>query len=195
MGVRQAALGILWGCWAVFFLYMLAHHIQVRRKRGPEPPPPRTGELRAPISMLGLFLEGVGVFLSFWKPRPLAEIPVAAALVAIPLALLSAALGCAAIRRLGMQWRIKAVVTQSHQLVTSGAYSFVRHPILLAFFGLTFATGLLRATPGRLALAIVIFLAGTEIRVRAEDRLLQRRFGEEFERYRSKVPAYLPFLR
>lgn len=195
MGLRQAALGIVWGCWAAFFLNMLAHHIEVRLRRGAEPPPPRSGEFRAPISMLGLFLEGIGVFLSFWNPRPLAEIPAAAAIVAIAAALPSTALGCLAIRRLGMQWRIKAVVTQDHELVTSGPYAFVRHPVLLAFFGLTFATGLLLAPPGRLVLAVVVFLAGTEIRVRAEDRLLQRRFGEEFERYRSKVPAYLPFLR
>ncbi len=195
MGLPQAAAGILWGCWAAFFVYMLAHHVRVRRKRGAEPPAPRPGELRAPVSMLGLFLEGVGVFLAFWKPRPLAEISAAGAIAAIVVALLSVALAFAAIRRLGMQWRIKAVVTQNHELVTSGPYAFVRHPILLAFLGLTFATGLLFATEGRLALAVIIFLAGTEIRVRAEDRLLRRRFGEEFESYRSKVPAYLPFLR
>ncbi len=174
---------------------MLVHHIRVRRRRGAEPPAPRPGELRAPISMLGLFLEGVGVFLCFWKPRPPAEICAAAAVGAIAVALLSTVFGCAAIRRLGMQWRIKAVVTPGHELITSGPYAFVRHPVLLAFFGLTFASGLLFATAGRLALAMAVFLVGTEIRVRAEDKLLHRRFGEQFDSYRAKVPAYLPFLR
>jgi protein-S-isoprenylcysteine O-methyltransferase Ste14 len=44
-------------------------------------------------------------------------------------------------------------------------------------------------------LALVAFLAGTEIRVRAEDRLLADHFQETFTSYRSRVPAYLPFVR
>ena len=38
------------------------------------------------------------------------------------------------------------------------------------------------------------FIVGTEIRVRAEDRLLEQRFGLEFRNYRSRVPAYIPFF-
>jgi protein-S-isoprenylcysteine O-methyltransferase Ste14 len=36
---------------------------------------------------------------------------------------------------------------------------------------------------------------GTEIRVRAEEKLLATRFGEEFTRYKATTPAYFPFLR
>ena len=42
---------------------------------------------------------------------------------------------------------------------------------------------------------VVVFLAGTEIRVRAEDRLLEERFQELFRAYRDRVPAYIPFIR
>jgi protein-S-isoprenylcysteine O-methyltransferase Ste14 len=38
-------------------------------------------------------------------------------------------------------------------------------------------------------------MAGTEIRVRSEDRLLASRFGEEFQAYRKTVKAYIPFIR
>jgi protein-S-isoprenylcysteine O-methyltransferase Ste14 len=51
-------------------------------------------------------------------------------------------------------------------------------------------------TPWRWAMvALVLFLIGTEIRVRTEDKLLAGRFGEAFEDYRKSVPAYLPFVR
>jgi protein-S-isoprenylcysteine O-methyltransferase Ste14 len=43
--------------------------------------------------------------------------------------------------------------------------------------------------------ALIIFLAGTEIRVRAEDRLLSERFQKSFIAYRSRVCAYIPFIR
>jgi protein-S-isoprenylcysteine O-methyltransferase Ste14 len=42
---------------------------------------------------------------------------------------------------------------------------------------------------------LIALLAGTEIRVRAEDRLLAERFQESFRAYRSRVSAYIPFLR
>jgi protein-S-isoprenylcysteine O-methyltransferase Ste14 len=41
----------------------------------------------------------------------------------------------------------------------------------------------------------VLFIAGTEIRVRTEDRLLESRFGERFLQYRKRVWAYVPFVR
>ena len=43
--------------------------------------------------------------------------------------------------------------------------------------------------------AIVIFILGTEIRVRIEDNLLRSRFGEQFRRYQQSVSAYIPLIR
>jgi protein-S-isoprenylcysteine O-methyltransferase Ste14 len=40
----------------------------------------------------------------------------------------------------------------------------------------------------------LLFIIGTEIRVRIEERLLASHFGEEFQAYKRSVPAYLPFL-
>ena len=42
---------------------------------------------------------------------------------------------------------------------------------------------------------LIVFVAGTEIRVHAEERLLADRFQETFYAYRSRVPAYIPFIR
>jgi protein-S-isoprenylcysteine O-methyltransferase Ste14 len=43
--------------------------------------------------------------------------------------------------------------------------------------------------------ALSLFLAGTEIRVAAEDGLLASRFGERFLAYQRRVKAYVPLLR
>jgi protein-S-isoprenylcysteine O-methyltransferase Ste14 len=43
--------------------------------------------------------------------------------------------------------------------------------------------------------SLIAFLAGTEVRIRAEERLLAERFGESFTTYRSRVHAYIPFVR
>jgi protein-S-isoprenylcysteine O-methyltransferase Ste14 len=57
------------------------------------------------------------------------------------------------------------------------------------------ATALL-ITPLRLFLfALVVFLIGTTIRIRAEEKLLADRFGEQFTAYRRSVSRLVPFVR
>jgi len=56
-------------------------------------------------------------------------------------------------------------------------------------------TGFLIA-PIYLALpAVVLFLIGTEIRMRIEDKLLASRFGDQAQRYQHTVPRLIPFLK
>jgi protein-S-isoprenylcysteine O-methyltransferase Ste14 len=54
------------------------------------------------------------------------------------------------------------------------------------------ATGLAVTQWIPLLLAIVLFIAGTYIRVRTEERLLREAFGSEFEKYARQVPALIP---
>ena len=98
-----------------------------------------------------------------------------------------------ALLHLGRQWRVQAVIAEDHQLITSGPYRLVRHPVYLAFFAMLAATLLMR---GNAAFALALFAAGTEIRVRAEERLLSAAFGAEFASYVARTRwAYLPGLR
>src|SRR5258708_7511462 len=47
------------------------------------------------------------------------------------------------VRALGRQWRIDAGLNPDHELVRSGAYRFVRHPIYASMFFLLLGTGFL----------------------------------------------------
>lgn len=127
----------------------------------------------------------------FWK-RSLAAWQFA---LAILLFLLAALLSWTARHALGKQWRIEAGINPDHELITSGPYRVVRHPIYTSMLCIFLGTGVLVAPWWLLALSIVILLAGTEIRVRVEDRLLGSHFGDQFQVYRQSVPAYIPFLR
>lgn len=55
---------------------------------------------------------------------------------------------------------------------TTGAYAFLRYPNYLAFLAMLLATGLLVTGIPKLALAVVIYLVGTELRIKAEERTL-----------------------
>jgi protein-S-isoprenylcysteine O-methyltransferase Ste14 len=77
------------------------------------------------------------------------------------------------------------------ELVTTGIRSRVRHPIYLGhlceIIGWCLGTGLL-ALYGLAAFAIITGW----VMIRIEDRELEARFGESYQRYREKVPAVIP---
>ena len=98
-------------------------------------------------------------------------------------------------RTLGRQWRLDAGLNPDHKLVRSGAYRVVRHPIYTSMLCLLLGTGFMIAPLLMLLLSTLVFLVGTEIRVRIEDILLASRFGEEFRDYQRAVPAYIPLLK
>jgi protein-S-isoprenylcysteine O-methyltransferase Ste14 len=42
------------------------------------------------------------------------------------------------------------------------------------------------------AVSLLLFIVGTSLRARAEDKLLAKTFGREFQEYRRRVPAFFP---
>jgi protein-S-isoprenylcysteine O-methyltransferase Ste14 len=98
------------------------------------------------------------------------------------------------VKHLGKQWRIAAGLYSDHELVRSGPYGVLRHPIYASLLGMLMGTGMVVTWWPNLFVGVVVFLGGTEIRVRAEDKLLSSRFGEVFKEYQDSVPAYIPFV-
>jgi protein-S-isoprenylcysteine O-methyltransferase Ste14 len=96
-------------------------------------------------------------------------------------------------RALGRQWRIDAGLNADHELITSGPYRFVRHPIYTSLLCILLATGFLIAPWWLLLPSLLLFIIGTEIRVHIEDNLLASQFGDRFAEYQKRVPAYIPF--
>src|SRR5204863_1516022 len=143
----------------------------------------------------GLLLECLAIFVAFACRLPPDDLPGTARLVAsIGFGAIAAVLSWSSVKHLGRQFRLRAGLYEDHQLVRTGPYAIVRHPIyssLLAILGATLS--LLTPWPCAL-LSLAIFVAGTEIRVHAEDNLLASRFGEQFKDYQRKVSAYVPFL-
>jgi isoprenylcysteine carboxyl methyltransferase (ICMT) family protein YpbQ len=82
---------------------------------------------------------------------------------------------------LGRQWRIDAGLNPNHELVTSGPYRVVRHPIYTSMLCLLIATGCLITPIPVLLPSIVVLIAGTEIRVRIEHKLLAYVSASGFE--------------
>ena len=171
--------------WIVFGLFFLLNSRM-----------PRTGTARRDRrSLLGMILQGMGYGIVWGFRRNLAPAgpwePLRALLVIVFL-IASIALTVSARRRLGKQWSLSARVLDEHDLVTSGPYGLVRHPIYTGMLGMLVATGL---GVGRLPFSVVgaaIYVAGTMIRVRVEEQLLRAAFGTRYDDYARRVPGLLP---
>jgi protein-S-isoprenylcysteine O-methyltransferase Ste14 len=156
--------------------------------------------MTAPRAMIGVVIQGLGLALVSGvrdgRPAPIWRGPAwadALAVVAISaLVVGSCVLIAAATRHLGRHWAIQARTLEHHELITTGPYRFVRHPIYTAVGGLLVAMGLAFAPAWALALACVAYGVGTIIRTRAEDALMAATFGSVFEEYRRRVPALIP---
>lgn len=143
----------------------------------------------------GIALEAIGYSLlwqgQFWA-RPLAEWRVVVSILFFATACLSSWTGA---RALGRHLRLDAALNTDHELIRSGPYRIIRHPIYTSMLCVLLGTGFLIASWPLLIAGIFVFTAGTEIRVRIEDRLLASRFGDEFLNYRRAVRAYIPLVR
>ena len=82
------------------------------------------------------------------------------------------------------------------ELVTRGPYAAIRHPLYLSIYGMLVSTTLLMASPLAFAVSSVLYLAGTELRIAAEERGLEEKFGQAWRAYRDRVRVrYLPMVR
>lgn len=159
--------------------------------------------VRAPQSILGLALQGVG-FGIVWAVRrqpffsPVIDgkyiLNIVLSVLAVLIAVFSVWLAVAAINELGKQWSLTARLVEGHKLVTSGVYRIVRHPIYTAMLGMLLATAMVFSHWLVLTIAVPVFLIGTRIRTKSEEKLLQDAFGEEFENWKARVPGLIPYV-
>jgi len=96
-------------------------------------------------------------------------------------------------RHLGKNWSQAVTVKEGHELITSGPYALVRHPIyaglLLAFLGSAVARGEWR---GLLAVALVFGALWHKLRL--EEKWMRAQFGESYEAYSRRVAALVPYI-
>jgi len=94
---------------------------------------------------------------------------------------------------LGNNWSQAVALKRDHQLITSGPYALVRHPIytglLTGFLGTAIARGQWRGL-----LAVVIVAAMLCRKLMLEETWMQERFGDSYTAYRRRVARIVPYL-
>jgi protein-S-isoprenylcysteine O-methyltransferase Ste14 len=185
-GIARLWVLFSWFAWILLFL-------------GGKRPAKETAVRRAPAARVGIVLQALSFVPAWWLraelypasalPGPLVWL---SCLLSIVLATGGVWLVVAARRALGKQWSYEARLLEGHRLVVGGPYAHVRHPIYTAMLGMLLATTLAFSVWWSLPIAVATYAAGTWIRVRAEEQLLREAFGEDFDAYRTFVPAVVP---
>ena len=95
---------------------------------------------------------------------------------------------------IGQNWSGTPTVKVGHELIRTGPYAWVRHPIysglLLAALGTAIGKAQLRGFVG-----LVIIAVGLWIKTRIEERFMSKTFGSEYDEYRRSTGALVPRLR
>jgi protein-S-isoprenylcysteine O-methyltransferase Ste14 len=183
-GMSANAYAILVAGWLIW----LAPFFVVKRNSGK----PEKLDRRA---RWGIVIEGLAYSL-LWQSKFWARTPESwRTALSVCSFVLAGILSWTGARALGRQWRIDAGLNPDHELVRSGVYRVVRHPIYTSMLCVLLGTGFMITPLPMLLLSILLFMIGTEIRVRIEDGLLSSRFGDQFRDYQCRVPAYIPFLK
>jgi protein-S-isoprenylcysteine O-methyltransferase Ste14 len=94
---------------------------------------------------------------------------------------------------LGRNWSRSVTIKEGHELITTGPYGLVRHPIytgiLIGFLGMAIAISEVRG----LVVVGLIFLAFW-IKLRMEEEWMRSQFGETYAAYSRRTAALVPYL-
>jgi protein-S-isoprenylcysteine O-methyltransferase Ste14 len=94
---------------------------------------------------------------------------------------------------LGRNWSGVVTLKGGHELITSGPYAFVRHPIYTGLLTMFVATVIVL---GHIAgiIAIPIVLVSFWIKLRSEENLMLAKFPDEYAAYSHRVKRLIPFV-
>jgi protein-S-isoprenylcysteine O-methyltransferase Ste14 len=114
------------------------------------------------IEMLGALLTAAGVGFAIWARR-----------------------------HIGKNWSAEVTIRQEHNLIRTGPYARIRHPI---YTGLLVAVGGTAIAIGeyRTIVAFVFILVGFSIKAKREELLLTKEFGPAFDEHRRQTGFFLP---
>jgi protein-S-isoprenylcysteine O-methyltransferase Ste14 len=180
---------VVYVSWLLFAFYWLVAAIGVKRTAKRQNPAER---------MLYLVFMAAGFFLLYqenpnWGPLNRRFLPDKLWIAWLGSALCAAGVLFAiwARRTIGRDWSAEVQIKEGHQLIRSGPYAHIRHPIYTGLLLATLGTALLIGE-NRGLLAVAMFLVGFTRKARKEESFLAAEFGPAFEDHRRHTGFFLP---
>ena len=96
-------------------------------------------------------------------------------------------------RTLAGNWSRAVSFKEAHELITTGLYRYVRHPIYTGVLLMVLATALFVGTLSA-AIGFIIIVLGLWSKLRAEEELLTKHFPKEYPAYKDRTKALIPYV-
>ncbi len=94
---------------------------------------------------------------------------------------------------LGRNWSSIVMVKKDHELVQSGPYRFVRHPIYTGIITMFLANVLLSGRVGGI-LGLLCLVASFYVKLLREEKVMRAEFPSQYPEYCRRVKRLIPFI-
>jgi protein-S-isoprenylcysteine O-methyltransferase Ste14 len=175
--------------WYTFILYWFFSALRLKQTKVAEDPAQRLVHIALMVLAFCLLFSrrlGIGVLGGRFVPKNPAIQYAGVALTFLGVALAIWARHC-----IGQYWSARVTLKVDHQLIQSGPYAYVRHPIytglLLAMAGTALVVGEWRGVAG-----LLIALVEHSRKASKEEALLASEFGVKYQEYRKQTGFLTP---
>ncbi len=176
--------------WLLFAVYWLIAAIGVKRNIRTENRLQRTGLRIALIVVILLFFRVPEIRQELQQLRNL-DSQFAIQFAGLLLCVCGIGIAVWARLHLGRNWGHPMTLKAGHELVTSGPYRFVRHPIYMGILVAMLGSALVNPL---WAVALVCATVYFVYCARTEERIMMRQFPIEYPEYRQRTKALMPFV-
>jgi protein-S-isoprenylcysteine O-methyltransferase Ste14 len=180
---------VVYGSWLLLALYWLVAALGVKRSAKRQNPAER---------MLYIVFMAAGFFLLYQENPNGGPLNHRFVRDQLWIAWLGSALCAAGVlfalwarRTIGKDWSAEVQIKQGHELIRSGPYAHIRHPIYTGLLLATLGTALLIGEYRGL-IAVAIILVGFIRKARKEESFLAAEFGPAFAEHRRHTGFFLP---
>jgi len=178
--------------WIVFVIYWIIGALKTRATRDKEPFTSRSAVLL--IEILGYLLvfsgsTGIGILATRFIPRTMTS-----AVLGVVFTWTGIGLAVWARFHLAEYWSARITIKEDHQLIRTGPYSHLRHPIYSGLILATIGTALV-IDEWRCLLGVCLVMVGYCFKASREETMLARQFGDAFREHQKHAGFLIPRFR
>jgi protein-S-isoprenylcysteine O-methyltransferase Ste14 len=183
--VATLAIKCIWGVVALVWLVLAFHTKRTQRVFG------GVGRLAIIVVFVGFLIsrsvQDASLHRHVWAPSP------ARSAVVLAFVVVGAAFAIWARLTIGTNWSGMVTLKEDHELMQSGPYHLVRHPIYTGLLLMGVATAVNVDQPIAFAVVAVVIVMFF-FKIRLEEKLMTESFPDQYPQYRQKVKAIIPYV-
>jgi protein-S-isoprenylcysteine O-methyltransferase Ste14 len=177
--------------WIAFLIYWQVKAVHTKKTQRLEPAVSRI--LRALSVLVAIVILSTTWIPLPWLYRPLWRAGVCPFWLGAALTVGGLLFAVWAREHLGRNWSSSVTIKQDHELITTGPYSVVRHPIytgiLGGFLGLAIAISEVRGF-----VVFILIFVGFWAKFSMEEKWMRSQFGETYAAYVRRTAALVPYV-